>query len=168
LTKDERDTLLDAIETPHAKLFVFIAVSTGARMGAILDLTWDRVTDTIDFRPAGREQTNKRRVVVGITPRLREALDEAKEAAMTDYVIEYGGKPVKSVKTALIAAARRTGIAFSAHDLRRSAARWMAEDGRSMDEIAQVLGHTSTRITSQVYARFSPRFMAEVMKSLDF
>ena len=168
LTKQERDQLLDSIKTPHVKLFVMVAVSTGARMGAILDLTWDRVTETIDFRPAGRDQSNKRRVVVGITPRLRAELETVREGAMTDYVIEYGGKPVKSVKTALKAAARRSGIAFSAHDLRRSAARWMAEDGRSMDEIAQVLGHTSTRITYQVYARFSPRFMAEAMQSLDF
>lgn len=47
---------------------------------------------------------------------------------MSDHVIEYGGKPVKSVKTALMAAARRSGVAFSAHDLRRSAERWKASE----------------------------------------
>ena len=168
ITKAERDKLLANIETPHVRLFVIVALSTAARAGAILDLTWDRVGDTIDFQPAGRDKTNKRRTIVPVTPRLAEALKEAKEGAQTDYVIEYGGKPVKSVKTALKAAARRSGVTFSAHDLRRSAARWMAEDGISMDVIAQMMGHTSTRITYAVYARFSPTFMAEAAKALDW
>jgi integrase len=87
---------------------------------------------------------------------------------MTDHVIEYGGKPVKSVKTALTAAARRSGVAFSAHDLRRSAARWMAEADVPMEKIAQYLGHTSTRVTFATYARFSPRYMAEGAAALDW
>ena len=168
LSKADRETLLAAIPTPHIKLFVTIACATGARAGAILDLTWDRVTNTIDFQPAGRDKTNKRRTVVAITPRLRVALDEAYAARQSDYVIEYGGRQVKSVKTGLMAAARRSGVAFSAHDLRRSAARWMAEDGVAMHVISQMLGHTTTRRTEQVYARFSPRFMADAMKALDW
>ena len=168
LTKADREYLIESITTPHIKLFVQIACSTGARAGAILDLTWDRVGETIDFQPAGRDKSNKRRAVVGVTPRLRTLLKAAKEGALSDYVIEYGGKPVKSVKTGLMAAARRSGVAFTAHDLRRSAARWMAEEGVSMGLIAQMLGHTNTRITEQVYARFSPRFMAEAMKALDW
>ena len=168
LSKADREALLAAIPTPHIKLFVEIAMATGARAGAILDLTWDRVGDTIDFQPAGRDKTNKRRTVVAITPRLRLALDEARKLAMTDNVIEYGGKPVKSVKTGLISAARRSGVAFSAHDLRRSAARWMAEDGVPMEVIAQMLGHTTMRITVQHYARFSPGFMAGAMAALDW
>jgi integrase len=82
LTKDERDTLLEHIETPHVRLFVILALTTGARMGAILDLTWDRVNlkhGTIDFNPPGRDKSNKRRTVVPINSRLREALEEAQK-----------------------------------------------------------------------------------------
>jgi len=168
LSKADREALLAAIPTPHIKLFVEIAMATGARAGAILDLTWDRVGTTIDFQPAGRDKTNKRRAIVPVTPRLREALDAAKAISLTDHVIEYGGKPVKSVKTGLMSAARRSGVSFSAHDLRRSAARWMAEADVPMSVISQMLGHTSTRVTEQVYARFSPRFMADAVKALDW
>lgn len=168
LTKADRDKLLAAIVAPHIKLFVNIALATGARAGAILDLTWDRVGQTIDFNPAGRDKTNKRRTIVPVTPRLRVALDEAFAGRQSDYVIEYGGKPVKSVKTGLMAAARRSGVAFSAHDLRRSAARWMAEDGVPMEMIAQMLGHTTTRLTYQVYARFSPSYMNQAAAALDW
>jgi integrase len=113
LTKEEARILEDAIDTPHAKLFVKLALATGARMGAILDLTWDRVDfthNTIDFMPAGRDKTNKRRTVVPMTPKLREALEEASKGSLTDHVIEYGGKPVASVKKAIAAAARRAKV----------------------------------------------------------
>jgi integrase len=171
LTKAERDMLLEHIETPHVRLFVIIALTTGARMGAILDLTWDRVNlkhGTIDFNPPGRDKSNKRRTVVPINSRLREELEKAQEAALTDHVIEYGGKPVASVKRAIAAAARRSGVPCSPHVFRHTAAVWMAEADVPMEQIAQYLGHTSTRITFATYARFSPRFMATAAKALDW
>lgn len=171
LTKAEADALLRAIQAPHVRLFVEIALGTGARMGAILDLTWDRVdlgVGTIDFRPAGRDPTNKRRTVVGITPRVRTALEEAQAAALTDHVIEYGGKPVASVKKAIRSASRRAGVPCSPHVFRHTAAVWMAMEDVPMDRIAQQLGHTSTRITYSTYARYSPRFMADVVAALDW
>lgn len=170
LTKDQRDRFLASIETPHVKLFAIIAFTTGARMGAILDLTWDRVdftANTIDFDPAGRDKTNKRRTVVPINAWLREELEKAHEGRLTDHVIEYAGQPVASVKKAIAAAARRSGITCSPHDFRRSAARWMAEADVPMDRIAQFLGHTTTRVTYATYARFSPRFMSDAAAALE-
>lgn len=171
LTKAQAETLLAGIEAPHVRLFVEMAIGTGARMGAILDLTWDRVDlqhGSIDFNPSGRDPTNKRRTVAGITTRLREKLAEARRAALTEHVIEYGGRPVMSVKKALAAAARRTGVPVSPHVLRRTAAVWMAMANVPMEKIAQVLGHTTTRITYQHYARYSPRFMADAIAALDW
>jgi integrase len=171
LTKEEADKLLASIETPHVRLFVTLALATGARMGAILDLTWDRVdfdVGTIDFRPAGRNVTNKRRVIVPMNRRAREALGEARKGALTDHVIEYGEKPVKSIKRAIAAAARRSGVQCSPHVFRHTAGVWMAQADVPMQKIAQFLGHTSTRITETVYARYSPRFMADAASALDW
>jgi integrase len=171
LTREEADRLLASIETPHVKLFVTLALSTGARMGAILDLTWDRVDfahGTIDFMPAGRDKTNKRRTVVPMNKRAREALEEARKGALTDHVIEYGGKPVASVKRAIAAAARRSGVPCSPHVFRHTAGVWMAQADVPMQKIAQFLGHTSTRVTESVYARYSPRFMADAAAALDW
>lgn len=171
LTQDEARKLLEAIDTPHVRLFVTLALATGARMGAILDLTWDRVDlkhGTIDFMPAGRNKTNKRRTVVAMAAKAREALEEARPAAMTDHVIEYAGKPVASVKRAIAAAAKRSGIKCSPHVFRHTAAVWMAQADVPMQKISQVLGHTSTRVTEATYARYSPRFMADAMAALDW
>jgi integrase len=171
LTKEEARRLEDAIDTPHAKLFVKLALATGARMGAILDLTWNRVDfahNTIDFMPAGRDKTNKRRTVVPMVAKLKEALEEARKGSLSDHVIEYGGKPVASVKKAIAAAARRTGIPCSPHVFRHTAAVWMAQADVPMQKIAQFLGHTSTRVTESTYARYSPRFMADAAAALDY
>lgn len=171
LTKAEAQRLLDSIEAPHVRLFVILALTTGARMGAILDLTWDRVDfehGTIDFNPAGRDITNKRRTVVPMNRRAREALEEAYPGRFTDHVIEYGKKPVASVKKAITSAARRAKVSCSPHVFRHSAAVWMAQDNVAMEKIAQYLGHTSTRITFSTYARFSPRFMEDAAAALDW
>ena len=164
LTKEQARALIEATDTPHIKLFLTLGLATGARAAAILDLTWDRVDfaqGTIDYRPAGREVTNKRRTVVPMNANARAALEEAYPARLTEHVIEYGGKPVQSVKKAIQRLAQRTGIPVSPHVLRHSCAVWMAQADVPMQKISQYLGHTSLRMTEQVYARYSPSFMKD-------
>lgn len=171
LTKEEARALVDAAVTPHIKLFLILGLATGARASAILELTWDRVDflhGTIDYRPAGRNQTNKRRTVVPMNSVARPALEEAHKARLTNNVIEYGRKPVESVKKAMQRLADRTGIKVSPHVLRHTCAVWMAQDNVPMQKIAQYLGHTSTRVTEQVYARYSPSFMQDASAATVF
>ena len=52
------------------------------------------------------------------------------------------------------------------HMLRHSAAVWMAEAGQPMHVIAQYLGHTDSRITQRVYARFSPTLLRGASEAL--
>lgn len=171
LTREELTKLLEAIETPHVRLFVVLAVTTGARMSALLDLTWDRVDmdrGVIDLNPAGRHTSNKRRAVVPIADKAVPFLRDARPASMTDYVIEYAGGPVKSVKKAVQAAAKRSGVPCSPHVFRHTAGVWMAEANVPMQMIAQYLGHTSTRVTETTYARYSPSYMRDASAALNW
>jgi integrase len=166
LTKEQARTLVDAATTPHVRLFVILGLSTGARAGAILDLTWDRVdfaAGSVDYRPTGRNQTNKRRTVVPMNAVARDALSEAYKARQTDHVVEYGGKPVASVKKAGQRLSERTGITFSPHVLRHTCAVWMAQDNVPMQMISQYLGHTSLRVTEQFSIFFLALFMLEAL-----
>jgi len=96
------------------------------------------------------------------------ALQEAKMGALTDFVVEWNGKPVKSIKTGLQAAGRRCGLPWvTAHIFRHSAASWMAEAGIGMDRIAAFLGHSDSRITSRVYAKFSPDYLRDAAEALE-
>jgi integrase len=171
LTKEQVRSLLEANDTPHVRLFITLAAATGARAQAILELTWDRVdfaNGTINYRPAGREITNKRRTVVPMNANARQALEEAYEARLTDHVVEYGGKPVASIKKALQRLSAKTGIKVSPHVLRHSAAVWMAQADVPMAKIAQFLGHTKTAVTEAYYARYSPSYMQDASAATVF
>jgi integrase len=170
LTREEAQTLLDSIEAPHVRLFVTLAIATGARMSALLDLTWDRVDlehATADLNPSGRETTNKRRTIVKLNSRALAALAEAKEAALTDHVIEYAGEPVKSIKKAIRAAAKRSGVQCSPHVFRHTAGVWMANADVPMEKIAQALA-TTVRIAEKHYARYSPSYLKDAAAATDW
>lgn len=171
LTKAEARKLVDAAKSPHIKLFLILGLATGARASAILDLTWDRIDfahGTVDYRPPGRIQTNKRRTVVPMNATARAALEGAHKGALTDNVIEFAGRPVKSVKKAIERLAKATGITVSPHVLRHTCAVWMAQADVPMQKISQYLGHTSMAMTASTYARYSPSFMADAGAAAEF
>lgn len=171
LTKDEARKLIDGAVQPHVKLYIMLGLLTGARRGALLALTWDRVDmerGLINLTVVG-ETNRKRRATVPMNDQLRAELERAREAAQTPYVIEYAGERVQNIKKGFAAAAKRAGLVdVTPHDLRHTAAVWMAEDGVPMEEIAQFLGHSSPRITFQVYARYSPSYLRRAAKALEF
>jgi integrase len=171
LSKAQFRTLLEGTEkgSPHIALFMRLAIATGARMTALLELTWAQVdfdAGLIFLNPQDRVQTSKGRATVPINDQLRPALVEAKKAAQSDYVIEHHDKRVGSIKTAWRAAVRRSGVIATPHMLRHSAACWMAEAGQPMAVIAQYLGHSDSRITERTYARFSPTFLKGASEAL--
>ncbi|MGA2495684.1 MAG: site-specific integrase [Roseiarcus sp.] len=170
LTKEQARHFLETVKAPHLRLFVILALVTGARSEAILRLTWDRVDIAgrrIDFRENVGHRP-KGRAVVPLNDRAIETLILSK-AADCDHVISYHGAPVRSVKKGLARAAAAAGLpGVGPHAFRHSAARWMAESNVAMSQIAQFLGHSSTRVTEKVYARFSPAYLAGAAAALEF
>lgn len=169
LSKEQFRKLLAGAGRPHVKLFMMLAVATGARSNALLDLTWDRVDfkrGLITLNPVERVQTSKYRAVVPMNDQIRAALEEAKAGALSPFVIEYGRGQVASIKKGFAAACVRSKVQASPHMLRHSAAVWQAEAGIPIFQIAQFLGHSDSRITERVYARFSPEFLKGASEAL--
>jgi integrase len=106
--------------------------------------------------------------VVPINERALGALEEAARGALTDFVIEWSGEQVKSIKKAIRMAAKRSGVPCSPHVFRHTAGVWMAQADVPMQKISQFLGHTSTRVTERTYARYSPSFMMDAAAALEF
>lgn len=165
LERHEAKKLIDACNAYHLKLFVLIALNTGARSGAILQLEWDRVDldqGRIDFNPLGRVQTKKRRPTVPVNAALRQVLSEALERATSDYVIEWGGKPVKKINRAFRRAAERAKLkGVTPHTLRHTCATWMAQGKVGMWQIAGMLGHADSRTTDRIYAKHHPDYLKD-------
>lgn len=170
LTTQEIRALLSVDLAHHIRLAILLMLGTAARPGAVLELTWDRVDfeqGVIDLRTDAANR--KGRAVIPMNAGLRAALQEARQIALSGYVVEWAGKPVKSIKTALnrsCAQAQLKGV--TPHVFRHTAAVHLAVAGVSMAKIAQYLGHSDDKITQRVYARFSPDHMREEAAVLDF
>lgn len=169
LTRDEFDRLLAAAETTyHLTVFLHLAIATAGRKEALLGLTWMQVRFDEGHVWLGRKVGGKARATVPMTGKLRLVLREAKKAALTDYVIEYGQKPVASVRTALRKAAARAKVpGVTPHVLRHTAATWMAMDGVPIEEIARFLGHSDPKVTWRIYAKHSPDYLRGAAQSVN-
>lgn len=174
LTKDEYRKLREAaLSVPHLYLFLELALATGARKSAVLDLTWPQIDFDRGRIDLGIGSKGKGRSVVPMTNTVRKALIAAKQKSTTQYVIEYGGERVLNLKKAFNSAVARSGIPntgsdrVTPHVLRHTAAVWMAEAGTKMSEIAQYLGHTNEKVTFRVYARYSPDYLRGAASALE-
>lgn len=167
LTRDEVALLINKAKSEHLRLFIKIAICTAARSGAILDLQWSQIDfeqDMIDF---GQGYGNKRRSVVPINQELQEDLLEARELAQSDYVIEYRGEPIKSVKKSFRVLCKECGIKASPHVLRHTAATWLVMESVPLSEVARLLGD-SEKTVEKVYGKHSPDYLRRAVGVLNF
>lgn len=171
LNDSEITKLLTVDCAPHIRLAIQLMLATAGRVTAVLELEWDRVDFERGQINLRTDETGPRkgRAVVAMNDGLRAALSHAKNLALTDYVIEWGGRPVKRIKTGFNRAVKDAGLVdVSPHVLRHTAAVHMAAAGIKMEKISQYLGHTSTAVTERVYARFAPDHLREAAEVLDF
>lgn len=157
----------------HIRAFIALSLATGARQSALLELTWDRVnfarrTITLSLNDAQDEQ-RKKRATIPMTGRAYRYLRVLKAGAQSNYVIEWAGRRVRSVKKGFAAAAVRAGLDdITPHILRHTAASWMAEADVPMFDISRYLGHSDTRVTERRYAKLSPSHLKRAAKALDW
>lgn len=170
LSPDQFRSFVAGCAADHVRLFSILSWATGARPSTILELRWSQIDwdgRILDLNPHGRAQTIKRRPVVPLNDMAMRALREAHRLATTEWIIEYGGRQVASVKKAIQRASQRSGVPAWPYIFRHSAAVQMAASGVPMAKIAQFLGHTSERVTERVYARFAPDHLRSAAAALE-
>lgn len=170
LTKAQFRQLVDGTTARHVRLYLILLISLAGRMGAILQLRWSQVDlerRVVSLNPPGRPQTNKRRATVPINNTAFDALVQAHSVRTIDHVIEYAGAPVGSIKKAVARAAANAGLKVSSHDIRHSAAVWMAQAGTPIEKIAEFLGHANIATTWRAYARFYPDHLRDAADALN-
>lgn len=174
LSKEEARALVKASRPfPHIRAFIVLSLTTAARQSALLELTWDRV----DFK-RGRvslalgddlDEARKRRANVPMNRRARMYLEALYRARTSDYVIEWGGRRVLSVKKGFRAAVDRAGLQdVTPHILRHTAASWMAMARVDMLDISKYLGHSDMSVTLKRYAKVHPDFLKDASEALDW
>ncbi len=146
LSEDERERLLAACREarwPRLYLLVLMALTTGARRGELLALTWA----DIDFERAEayvRDTKNGEPRVLPLLPAVLAELGRWRSADARALVFRSRLRPTQPMQfeTSWRAALSAAGIRrFRFHDLRHTCASYLAQEGASLLEIADVMGH---------------------------
>ncbi|MBX7149424.1 site-specific integrase [bacterium] len=167
LADDERERLLIACKessNPYLYNIVVLCLSTGARKMEILSLRWKQVDFYRGVIVLDDTKNGDRRVLplTGLALGLMKAHSKVRNIE-SDLVFPSGQKPQKPVeiKKAWEAALAKAKIEnFRFHDLRHSTASYLAMNGATLAEIAEVLGHK----TLQMVRRYSHLSEAHTIK----
>jgi integrase len=173
LSDRERARLLDACKSSPCHLLypvVVVALATGARYSEVMNLTWQQVD--LDRGVARLETTkNKERRTLPLAHHALEVMKahhEREGFPQEGWVFprEDGQAPMeirKHWEAALDAADVRN---FRFHDLRHSAASYLAMNGASLAEIAEVLGHKTLQMVKR-YAHLSDAHIVDVVARMN-
>lgn len=172
LSDDERARLLEACranENPCLYPIVVLALATGARQGEILHLTWA----DIDFpgrRILFKQTKNRKPKVVPLGDHAHDVLSEHAKVRRIDTDLVFPGRKPDlpaSFRTAwenALAAAKVQNFRF--HDLRHSAASYLAMNGATLGEIAEILGHRTLEMVKR-YSHFTEQHTAKVVGKMN-
>lgn len=169
LTRDEMHALLEASrDTYHLFVFLHLALATAGRKEALFQMKWMQVRWAEDRIFLGFKPGGKKRPTVPMTNTLRVVLQQAYSVARTDHVIEYADRPVKSIRTSLQRACKIAGLTgVTPHVLRHSAAVWMRMNDVSIEKLSAYMGHSDTRVTERVYAKYGPDYLDGTTDALE-
>lgn len=171
LSPEEQGRLLRAClgsQNPSLYPLVLLAITTGARRGELFSLRWQAVDLERGFLRLEHTKNKDRRAVpvpqvaLEVLRTCRGSLEE------TDWVFpRKGEKTAFPYEHAWQAALLRAGLAgtFRFHDLRHTAASYLAMSGASLIEIAEILGHKTLAMVRR-YSHFTNAHTAGVVEKM--
>jgi integrase len=152
LLKPEEEERLLAASSDHLKPILIMALNTGARLGEIINLTWDRVNlEEREIRFEGCKSGRLRYVPMNQTlySELVAWRDRNGSSPLVFPSPKTGGVFI-SVKTGYIAACRRSNIqGLRFHDLRHTFASRLVQRGCDVETLRNLLGHRDLTTTQR-------------------
>lgn len=157
LSDGERAALLEACKQSSSQFLytvVILAISTGMRRGEIMNMTWDRVD--LERRQIRLDQTkNDTPRTIPLAGLALQLMTELSTERRSDTNLVFYGKDLKvpvDLTKPWRTALHKAGVKnFRFHDLRHTAASYLAMNSATTMEIAAVLGHK----TLQMVKRYS-------------
>lgn len=169
LTMEQLDTFVREMKDPWLRRITLFAAMTGARIGEILGLTWDRVdlnkrVAVIQSSPTFRVKGGRVRTI----PLNHTAMDVLLGLEHRDGLVFRGkrGGPANPnhVSGHFRKAARMGGLdkKLHFHSLRHTFASLLVQAGVSLYQVQKLLGHSSARVT-EVYAHLQNQQMHDIV-----
>jgi integrase len=168
LTDVERKRLLEACRAsawPQLYLLVLMAITTGARRSELLGLTWRDVDLERAMAHVHTSKNGEARALPLLPAVLAELARFASEHPQELVFRSRAGRTEPArFDSSWHSALERAGVKrFRFHDLRHCCASYLAQEGASLLEIADVLGHKSLTM-SRRYAHLTVDSKAKLLK----
>lgn len=160
LSKEERASLLAECQNaknPYLFPAVIVALSTGARKMEVLSLKWEDV-DLANERAILHDTKNGERRSINIMGEVKQLIENLYTTRRKSDIFVFpsiDGKKPFDITRSWKEAVKRAGIKdFRFHDLRHTTASYLAMQGKSSGELAEVLGHKTLQMVKR-YAHLS-------------
>jgi integrase len=172
LSDDERNNLLEACEhasNPLINLLVIIALSTGARFSEILNLKWNEI-DLKRKMFYFMDTKNGENRAVPISSKAYELLTRHSKIRKINSEFVFarpdGIKPM-DLRHQWEEAIKKADLTdFRFHDLRHTAASYLAMNGATLVEISDILGHKTMQMVKR-YSHLTQKHTAEVLERMN-
>lgn len=158
----------------HIARFILVGLYTGTRHDAVLGASFEKGEGRswIDLEKGvfhrlreGQRETNKQQPPVRLPDRLMMHLRRwHKLGIANEAIVEWNGKPIRSVKVGFASAVRKAGLDrhVTPHTLRHTAATWLMDAGHKVWTVAGYLG-MSTQVLEGTYAKHHPDYQLEML-----
>ncbi len=172
LSDDERNALLQSCLLSDYKslyLIVVLTLSTGMRRSEVMNLRWPQV-DLSRRQVILHETKNGEKRCLPLRGHALEIITQHQKVRRIDTDMLFPSKKgdkAYEIKRSWNHALQRAGIDnFRFHDLRHSAASYLAMNGASLPEIAEVLGHKTFDMVKR-YAHLSHEHTGNVVENMN-
>lgn len=174
LDDKERERLLEECKKSKSKFLypiVITAISTGMRYSEILNLTWDKV-DLKRGIATIEETKNGERRAVPITGLCKEVLQGlfTQRRIDTNLLFPESGKQnprpvvIRDSWESALEAAKISDFRF--HDLRHCTASYLAMNGATLSEVAEVLGHKTLAMVKR-YSHMTEAHTSAIVEKMN-
>jgi integrase len=135
---------------------LLVMVYTGARKSNVLQMNINEIERNIWTIPEEKAKAGKE-IVVPLNEAALEIIEKRRKNAVKGQLFCYHGKVLKDVRKTFSRACDMADVEnCHVHDLRRTLGSWMLMTGTPIEIVSKTLGHSSIRVTEQVYAHLLP------------
>lgn len=175
LSLEEKNRLLEACKSssnPYLYPIVSLALLTGMRYGEIVKLKWGDINFDMHFITLHETKNGERRVIP-LTDDVAKVLKDTPTFGDKENTLVFPSQkpaPTKhpiSIRKSFARALQIAGIeSFRFHDLRHTAASYLAMNGATQGELMAILGHRSPTMTRR-YAHYSQKHLNQLMQKMN-
>ncbi len=169
MTDEELDRLLKVLREDKSRNVCMVALfllSTGCRVNEVLSAKWSDVDlDKGIFVVRASNSKSKRLRAVPLNSSALEILRQLEKQQEYLFMNQLTGKPYVTISKVWVRLRKKAGLPhLRLHDLRHQFASFLVNDGRTLYEVQQILGHSDPKVTMR-YAHLSTKALQDAANS---